>query len=116
MDADKRKQLISDYKRKLNVGAVYALECSGNNRRWIKSTTDIQGIKNRFQFSMSMKGCPDPATRAECEKYGYDSVSLVVLEELKMKEDQTDKEFADEIKVLKELWVDKLSSEEKGEK
>lgn len=113
MDADKRKQLINDYKCKLNIGAVYALECKGNNRRWIKSTTDIQGIKNRFQFSMSMKGCPDPATRAECEKYGWDSITLVVLEELEMKEGQTDKEFADDIKALKEMWIDKLSTDEK---
>lgn len=116
MNTEKRKQLIHDYKQKRSVGAVYALECSGNHRRWIKSTTDIAGLKNRFQFSMSMKGCPDPVTRVECATYGWDSISLVVLEELEKKEDQTDKEFAEDIKVLKALWVDKLASEEKGAK
>ncbi len=112
MSTDIKKRLKDDYKQKLSVGAVYELVCSGNNRRWIRSTTDIQGTKNRIQLATLMKSCPDPLTRAECDKYGWDSISLVVLEELTMKKDQTMKEFSEEVKLLQELWEEKLSTAE----
>ena len=116
MDTDIRRRLKDEYKHKLNIGAVYVLECSGNHRRWIRSTTDIQGIRNRFQFAASMKVCPDPATHSECDQYGCDSISLAVLEELQMKEGQTAGEFSDDIELLRELWMQKLLSDENGGK
>lgn len=116
MDTDIRRRLKDEYKHKLNIGAVYVLECSGNHSRWIRSTTDIQGIRNRFQFAASMKVCPDPATRSECDQYGCDSISLAVLEELQMKEGQTAGEFSDDIELLRELWTQKLLSDENGGK
>ena len=112
MDADMKRQLKNEYKHKLSVGAVYVLECGGNHRRWIRSTTNIQSIRNRFLFAASMKVCPDPVTRSECDQYGWDSISLIILEELQMKEDQTDREFSDEIELLAELWTEKLLSDE----
>lgn len=116
MDTDMKRRLKDEYKQKLNIGAVYVLECSGNHRRWIRSTINIQGIRNRFQFAASMKVCPDPVTCSECDQYGCDSISLAVLEELQMKEGQTVKEFSDEIELLQELWTEKLLSDENGGK
>ncbi len=116
MNTDMKRQMRDDYKHKLKVGAVYALECSGNHRRWIRSTTDIHGIRNRFQLAVSMKGCPDPLTRTECDHYGWDSISLTVLEELEMKKDQTIKEFSDDLKLLQELWAEKLLSDDEEAK
>lgn len=116
MDTDRKRQLKDQYKHQRNVGAVYVLACSGNHRRWIRATTDIHGILSRFRFAVSMKGCPDPVTRAECDRYGWESISLTVLEELEMKEDQTIEEFSDEMKLLEEMWTEKLSADDKGAK
>ena len=104
MDADKKKRLKDEYRKILPVGAVYALVCSGNNHRIVRSTTDIQGIKNRIHFSELTGGCPDPSMLTDWNKYGKDSVSLVVLEEMQMKEDQSEKDFAEDIKLLQKLF------------
>lgn len=104
MDTDTRRQLKNEYKAKPNVGAVYAIECSGNGRRIVKSTVDIGGIRSRFRFAMEIKGCPDPMLNNEWLQYGSKSFSLLVLEELKKKEDQTPAEFAQDMKQLYELW------------
>ena len=114
MDQERKKQLIKDYKRKLNIGAVYYIECRGNHRRILFSTIDIGSIKNRYAFSRSINGCPDPSFYGEWTKYGTESFSLVVLEELKMKEDQTAQDFADDIKMLLEMWREKPLDELKG--
>lgn len=112
MNSDKRKQLKNNYKNKAAVGGVYAIECSGNHRRCIKSTVDIAGIKNRFQFALSIKGCPDPIMNNEWIQYGSDAFSLVILEELTMKDGQTPKEFANDIALLYEMWLEKTAAEE----
>ena len=104
MDADRKRQLKIICKERTATGAIYAVECSGNGRRFIKATVDIAGIQNRFAFAAATKNCPDPALSNEWRQYGPDAFSLVILEELKRKKDQTDREFAEDIKQLYELW------------
>ena len=109
MDANRKKQLKNNYKSKPAVGAVYMIECSGNGRKFIKPTVDIGGIQNRYRFAINMGTCPDPSLMNEWTKYGTDSFTLTVLEELEIKEDQTPKEFAHDVEALAELWVEKLT-------
>lgn len=112
MDPAKKKQLKDAYKSKPAVGGVYCIACSGNQRRYIKSTVDIEGIQHRFNFALSMKTCPDPALYAEWNAYGTESFSLEILEELKIKEGQTAKEFANDVALLRELWLEKTEGGE----
>lgn len=114
MNEEQKKKIKDDYRNQAAVGAVYALCCSGNHQRWLKSTVDIKGIRNRFAFAVASNGCPDPSARREWTQYGTGSFSLEILEELKQKEEQSAKEFADDIAVLLELWTEKLNSDGKG--
>lgn len=112
MDKDKRKELQNAYKNRTVTGGVYCIRCSGNQRVWLRSTTDIEGMRNRVLFSLKMKGAPEPAMLSECNEYGWDSFSFTVLEELKKGDIQTDKEFADDVAALLEVWLEKY---ERGE-
>lgn len=111
MNAEEKKRLVNEYKSKPVTGGVYCIECSGNHRRWIKSTTDLEGIANRFKFAVETGGCPEPSMLREWKEYGVSSFSLIVLEELKKKEDSTAREFADDITALYELWLEKDGAE-----
>lgn len=103
---DDRRKLKHDYKTRKAIGAIYAIDCSDNNRRWIKSTVDLEGIRSRFSFAQATKTAPDPAMNNEWLKYGSDSFTFTVLEELEMKEGQSPAEFAADIKQLYELYLD----------
>jgi hypothetical protein len=107
MDASKKRELKNAYIDKTVIGGIYCIECSGNQRRLIKPSLDMESSKNRYKFAISIKSCPDPSLRREWSEYGIESFSFVCLEELKKKETQTAKEFAEDIDALYEMWIEK---------
>lgn len=107
MDAEKKKALKEAYKNKTVVGGVYCIECKKTGKRWIKSTRDIESMTNRFNFATVTKSCPEPEMRKDWEEYGTSEFSFGVLEKIEKKEDRTDKEFADYVDTLLEMWLEK---------
>ena len=111
MDSVTRKELKSAYKDQNMIGGVYCIQCSGNLRQWIKSTTNLAGQRNKFTFAMDIHSCPEPGMRAEWIEYGAQSFTFTVLEQLVKKETQTEQEFAEDIGVLLALWKEKRRQE-----
>ena len=110
MDKTKRKELLEQYKNKKAIGGIYCIKCSGNDRTWIKAARDMEGQKNRYDFFFSTNTCPEPAMYPEWSKYGTGSFSFEILEELKQGETQTEQEFAEDIEVLLNMWLEKQQS------
>lgn len=107
MDSEKRKELKNAYRNRQMTGGICCLKCSGNQRSLIQATRDTESLRNRFNFAMKMKTFPDPQMYDEWKMYGSESFSFTVLEEIKKREDQTEKEFAEDIDVLYEMWLEK---------
>lgn len=111
MDFLKRKELKNAYKQKAAVGGIYRIQCNGNGRAWVKSTTNLAGQQNKFAFSVSTNSCPEPAMRAEWTNYGLQSFSFDVLEVLNRKETQTEREFLEDIQALHKIWLERQRQE-----
>lgn len=112
MDLSKKRALKNAYKEKPAVGGVCCIRCSGNGQSYLQATTNMEGLKNRFHFAMSIGSSPDPSLQSEWEKYGGDAFSFTVLEEIEKKETQSQKEFRDDVNVLYELWLEKQQAGE----
>ena len=110
MNVERKKALKSAYREKPTVGGVYCIRCSGNGRLFVQPNVNIEGVQNRYQFAVSMGTCPDPSLRGEWERYGAESFSFTVLDELKKSEAQTQKEFVDDLNALYEIWLEKARS------
>jgi hypothetical protein len=102
-----KKELKEDYKNRTIIGGVYGIKCNGNGHIWIKSTTNIAGQKNKFEFSISTRSCLEPRMYKEWGQYGAESFDFVVLEEIKKGDTQTEQEFSDDVNALLEIWTDK---------
>lgn len=108
MDKQNKKELAAAYKERKVVGGIYGIVNSGNGKMLLLSTCDMQGSRNRFEFSKKTGSCINLKLREDWQKYGNMAFDFTVLEELTKKESQTDQEFAEDIATLQELWTEKL--------
>ncbi len=112
MEENTKKDLQTQYKNRTVVGGIYSIKCNESGKIWLKSAKDLQGQKNRFVFFTSTNTCPEPGMRFDWEKYGAASFSFSVIEEIEKKEAQTEREFNEDLKLLLEMWSEKIRDEE----
>lgn len=109
MDKQTKRDLKERYKSREVIGGVFCIKCNTADKFWLKSTMDIKSAKNRFAFSVNMNSCPETSMLETWKRYGAEAFSFEVLEEIKKKETQTDREFSDDVDTLLEIWTEKLS-------
>ncbi len=107
MDKPSRKALKEQYQSRKVVGGVYCIRCSGRDHIWFRATTNMQGAKNRFLFSLSTDLCPEICMMDAWKESGASQFSFEVIEEMEKKETQTEQEFSDDVNTLLELWLEK---------
>lgn len=111
MDKERKKALRSAYKDRLAVGGVYIIRNHANGKMLLLSTSDLQGSKNQFDFSKRNNSLCHLKIQEDWKKFGSDKFSFEVLEELKMQENQLFKEFREEIKLLEQIWLERLAAD-----
>lgn len=111
MDKQLRKEILAAYKERQVTGGIYIIKNTVNGKMLLLSAADLQGAKNRFEFCRLMNSCTYVKLQKDWEQLGADSFVFETLEDLKTQEGQTSKEFKDELKVLEELWLEKLNGD-----
>ena len=111
-DNKTKKELIAQYKEREITGGIYAIKNVLSDKLLLGATTDLNGYKNRFEFSQKTGSCIDHKLQSDWSKHGGEKFVFEVLDTLKKEKTQTEKEFKAEIDLLKEMWLDKLSDRE----
>ena len=104
-----KKELQSLYRDREIIGGVFAIKNTMNDKLFIEATTDLRGIKNRFEFSQKTGSCTHMKLQSDWGKYGGDIFVFEVLEELAKNSMQTNDEFKADVNYLKAMWLEKLS-------
>ncbi|HWP51232.1 MAG TPA: GIY-YIG nuclease family protein [Clostridia bacterium] len=113
MDASSKKALKAQYKNRIVVGGVFTVRCAAGDAAWLRSTTDMQGSENRFTFSVSTNSCPEVCMTKAWKQHGASAFSFEIIEAIEKKEEQTDREFSDDVAVLLQMWSEKLLNQTK---
>ena len=107
MEKQSKRENKEQYKNRSVIGGVYCITCTKSGRSWIKSTKDLAGQRNKFDFFTSTNLCPEPGMSSDWKQYGAESFSFSILEQLEKGESQTDKEFADDIQTMYDMLLEK---------
>lgn len=104
-----RREIKRDYQQAWLPKGVYQLRNTVNGKVLIGSSLNLPAMKNRIFFGLrqgdSIKFTKDLLD--DWRKYGEDTFVFEVLDELEPADDPG-RDYADEVKVLEELWLDKL--------
>ena len=104
MEKRNRKEQIRAYKERRLTGGVLKITNRSTGRYLLLGETNLQGSRNRFAFSVATNTCIYAKLREDWNRYGADSFSFEILEEIEKKEDQTDEQFREDVKILADLW------------
>ena len=107
MDKDKKKALVNSFLEKKKIGGIIAVRCENTNKMLIVSSPDLDGSRGRFSFSQTTGSCIFPKLMTDWNMYGGGAFTLLILESLEKKEDQTDTAYRDDLKTLLELELEK---------
>jgi hypothetical protein len=103
-----KKDLRAEYDKRPVKGGVFAIKNTGTGRMLVDSTADMRGSANRFDFMKKTDYCPNPKLQKDWTGSAA-PFEFEIIEELEKGDAQTDAEFKSDLRVLKELWLEKLS-------
>lgn len=106
MEKLSKKEIKEQYRNRTIIGGIYCIACKDSGRKWIKSTKDLAGQRNKFEFFASTNLCPEPGMSSDWNQYGAQSFSFAILEQLEKGETQTDKEFDDDIRTMYDMLLE----------
>jgi len=105
---DRRKTLITEYKQRKIIGGIYRITNTRNGMYLLDYATNIQAKQNAFEFMSLSDSCFDYRLKKDRDAFGIKVFSFEILERIERKKEQTQEQFTDDLKMLAQLWSEKL--------
>lgn len=106
---ERERALLAAYKTRKVVGGVCAIRSTQTGRTLVYAAPNPEGQRNRFRFSVSTNTCVQAVLAADWRRYGAESFTFQVLEELEREPEQTEAAFRADLEALAEIWREKLA-------
>lgn len=111
MDKQRKKDIQAEYKAKKESGGVYAIRNIVNGKTLLLTTTNLQGSRNRFEFSQKTGSCESPKLTADYRLMGNGAFKFEILETLEMGDEQNYESYVKDLKILQSLWLEKFDAD-----
>lgn len=103
---DRRKELRMQWDEQKTVAGVFQITNTKNDKIFVDGTRNINTI-NGQKFMLEHHSHPNKSLQAEWDEFGADAFTVHILETLEKTPDEY-YNVKDEIKKLKEKWVQRL--------
>ena len=104
-----RKTRIRDYKETLPPAGVFRVRNTATGKSLVGSIANLPGTLNRQRFQLEHGSHPSRELQADWNALGSELFNFEVLDQLKPS-DKPDYHPSVDLRVLKELWLEKLMS------
>jgi group I intron endonuclease len=99
-----KKEIIREYKQTARPMGVFQIRNLTNDKVFIGSSLNLDGIFNRHRFALNAGSHQNKALQADWNALGAESFAFEILEELEPRENLDDK---CELEFLEDLWLEK---------
>jgi len=103
-----RKALIRQYKETRRPMGVFRVHNTVADKSFVGASRDLPSVLNRERFWLSHGGHPNRALQDDWNRLGPGAFAIEVLDTLSAAE-RSDAELSEDLKVLEQLWLEKLS-------
>jgi len=104
-----KKELKKKYKQTIKPMGVYQIVNLVNRKIFIGSSSDLPGKINSQKFQLSLGSHMNQELQNDYKLFGSDNFAFKILDYLEPKDD-INYDYTDDLKVLKEMWIEKLST------
>lgn len=103
-----RKEKIREYKNTAHPMGIYQIKNKANGKMLIGSNVHLPAILNRFKAELKMGSCRNIVLQKEWKQFGPEMFEFKELELLEPADDPA-YDPAEDLLILEELWMEKLS-------
>ena len=103
-----RKALIRAYKETRRPMGVYRIHNTRDDRSLVGRSVDLPAILNRERVALRFGSHPNAALQRDWATLGPDAFVFEVLDTLTAPEGQPDYDPTEDLRVLEEMWVERL--------
>ncbi len=100
-----KKDLKREYKQTLRPMGVFQIRNTTNEKVFVGSTMNLDGIFNRHEFQLKTGVHPNKILQADWNEVGAENFAFEVLEEISPRENL---DYQSELEFLEDLWLEKL--------
>lgn len=101
-----KKDLKREYKETKQLMGIFQIRNLTNEKVFISSSMNLDGIINRHRFQLNANGHPNKALQADWNELGEDKFAFEILEELDPRENLDNRK---ELAFLEDLWLEKVA-------
>jgi group I intron endonuclease len=98
-----KKELKQNYKQTERPIGVYQIVNLKNEKVFIGSSMNLDGIKNRNFFQLKLNGHPNKALQKDWNEFGEENFEFEILEEIEPREGL---DYEKELEFLEDLWLE----------
>lgn len=111
MDANRKKELIAEYKQTKRPMGVFIIRSQMNNKCYIEGTPDLRGKMNGTKARLGGNMHPYQELQKEWNEFGAENFTIEILQNLAYDKDETKTDYKDDLALLQMLWEEKLTKE-----
>ena len=112
MSSEKKKELQEQYKLIKPDMGIFAVINKSNGKHFLETTKNLKGKLNSVKFQLKSGGHPNKELQKDWQVLGVDQFEIIILEQIEYDQDESKIDYRDDLKLLKMIWIEKLTKED----
>jgi hypothetical protein len=109
MSSEKKKELQEQYKLIKPDMGIFAVINKSNGKHLLETTKNLKGKINSVKFQLKSGGHSNKELQKDWQALGSEQFEIIILEQIEYDECKVD--YKDDLKLLKMIWIEKLTKE-----